>query len=167
MTHSVKQTMTGLAGAIALAGVFVLPLSVSLGGFGQASAQMAGESATIRFELTGFDGQTGQVSIALYADAETWLGDNAVISRSVPVDGASVTVIFDGLPPGQYAAVAYHDANANGDLDTGVMGIPSERLGYSAGARGRFGPARFDAAIINLSAGDDRAEHIRLAGAMD
>ncbi|KPP81144.1 MAG: hypothetical protein HLUCCA04_09140 [Oceanicaulis sp. HLUCCA04] len=166
MTHSVRQTMTGLAGAIALAGVFVLPLAASLGGFGQASAQTAEETATIRFELTGFDGQAGQVSIALYADAESWLGDGAVASRSVPVDGASVTVTFEGLPPGQYAAVAYHDVNANGDLDTGAMGIPSERLGYSAGARGRFGPARFDAAIINLSAGETRAERIRLAGAM-
>ncbi|MGP1276250.1 MAG: DUF2141 domain-containing protein [Caulobacterales bacterium] len=166
MLHGFKHTLAGFAGSIALAGTIVLPVTASLGSFAPASAQVAEEAATVRFELTGFDGQRGLVSIALYADGETWLGDGAVASASVPVDGASVTVVFEGLAPGQYAAVAYHDVNGNDDLDTGMMGIPSEPLGYSEGARGRFGPARFNDAAFTLGAGEDRTARIRLSGAM-
>ncbi|MBV5256920.1 DUF2141 domain-containing protein [Synechococcus moorigangaii CMS01] len=165
MLHGFKHALAGFAGSVALAGTVILPLSASLGGFA-ASARTSQETAILRVELTGFADQTGDVSVALYGDAQSWLGEGAVASASVPVDGASVTVVFDGLAPGQYAAIAYHDVNANGELDTGAMRIPSEPIGYSAGARGRFGPARFDAAAVTLAAGEDRVEYIRLSGAM-
>lgn len=166
MLHGFKHTLAGFAGSVALAGTVFLPLAASLGGFTPASAQITQETATLRFELTGFDGQTGLVSVALYADAQSWLGNGPVASARVPVEGDTVTVVFEGLVPGQYAAVAYHDINANGELDTGMMRIPTEPIGYSAGARSQFGPARFDAATLSVEAGEDRAERIRLAGVM-
>lgn len=166
MIHGFKHTLIGFAGSVALAGTIILPLAASLGGFAPVSAQVDQDTATLRFELTGFENHTGLVSVALYADAQSWLGSGAVASASVPVDGSSVTVVFEGLPPGQYAAVAYHDVNANGELDTGMMRIPIEPVGYSAGAVARFGPARFDAAIVPVEAGEDRIEPIRLGRVM-
>src|SRR4051812_16573780 len=56
--------------------------------------------------------------------------------RNVPAKGASdskgqITVKFADLPEGNYAVAVIHDVNDNHKLDTGFMGIPTERWGSS------------------------------------
>ena len=46
-----------------------------------------------------------------------------------------VIVTFDNLTVGQYAVSVYQDSNNNGQLDTGLFGIPKEKYGFSNGAR--------------------------------
>lgn len=55
--------------------------------------------------------------------------------------------VFDELVPGaEYAVAAFHDENANDDLDRGVFGIPTEGTGASNDARGFMGPPPYDGA---------------------
>lgn len=66
-----------------------------------------------------------------------------------PARTGSATLTVRGVPPGRYAVQAYHDANANGDLDQNWLGIPKEGLGFSNDAmpklmRPKFGVAAFD-----------------------
>ena len=63
--------------------------------------------------------------------------------------------VLQDLPPGRYAVNAFHDENDNGDLDTNLVGIPSEGYGFANDPDSSFGPPRFDAAAIDV--GDGRA----------
>ncbi|HZF83169.1 MAG TPA: DUF2141 domain-containing protein, partial [Burkholderiaceae bacterium] len=40
--------------------------------------------------------------------------------------------------------------NGNEKVDTNVVGMPTERTGFSRDARGRMGPAAFDDAVIDV-----------------
>jgi len=55
------------------------------------------------------------------------------------------------------------DADNDGKMNTGFMGISTEKVGFSNNARGRFGPSRFDDAVFELSA--PRTINIRLGKA--
>ena len=65
---------------------------------------------------------------------------NPTISVSAPLRRGIATFEFRVLPFSDYAIKAYHDKNANGELDTNVLGIPVEDYGFSGNASGLFGP---------------------------
>ena len=48
-------------------------------------------------------------------------------------------VVHD-LSPGRYAVNAFHDENDNGELDTNLVGIPSEGYGFANDPDSTFGP---------------------------
>ncbi|MEZ4337472.1 MAG: DUF2141 domain-containing protein [Sandaracinaceae bacterium] len=52
--------------------------------------------------------------------------------------------VFDDVTPGEYALAAFHDENANNDLDRNIFGIPSEGTGASNDAHNMFGPPGYD-----------------------
>ena len=49
----------------------------------------------------------------------------------------------------------YHDANSNGKMDTGFMGIPTEAYGFSKDARGTFGPPELSEYLVSLKEGNN------------
>ena len=53
-------------------------------------------------------------------------------------------------PRGQYAANAFHDENDNGELDTNLIGIPTEGYGFTNDPRTTFGPPDFEDAAVNV-----------------
>jgi uncharacterized protein (DUF2141 family) len=61
-----------------------------------------------------------------------------------------VRLIFPSLPPGDYAATAYHDLNGDQKLTTNLMKLPTEPYGFSNNARSSFGPPSFKDAAITL-----------------
>ena len=65
-----------------------------------------------------------------------------------------------GLPAGRYVVKSFADENGNAKLDTNLLGLPTERYGFSNDARGRMGPPGFDAAAVPLDA--DHSITIRL-----
>ena len=66
-----------------------------------------------------------------------------------PAKAGVVTVVMRGVPPGRYAIQAWHDANANGDLDRGFFGIPKEGLGFSNDAMPRLMHPKFAVAAFD------------------
>jgi uncharacterized protein (DUF2141 family) len=90
----------------------------------------------------------GQVGCMLYASAKGFPTDPAAAAQKrwcAIVDKTS-TCRFDPLPAGTYAVACLHDENANGKLDTGLFGIPTEGTVVSNHARGFLGPPSFDKA---------------------
>ncbi len=65
-------------------------------------------------------------------------------------------MVFAGLAPGEYAIAAFHDEDRDGDLNTSLLGMPTEGYGFSNDARGMFGPPGFDSAAFTIEAGDER-----------
>ena len=78
--------------------------------------------------------------------------------KAVIGDG-KVVVTYKGLKDGVYAVAAIHDENANNELDTNFIGIPTEGIGISTNPRllgkPQFGEAQFEIkgkAAITVSA---------------
>ena len=53
---------------------------------------------------------------------------------------------------GEYAVKLYHDVNGDGEMNTNPFGMPVEPFAFSNDAKGRFGPAKWDAAKFTVGA---------------
>ncbi|GAA4809529.1 hypothetical protein GCM10023232_00640 [Sphingosinicella ginsenosidimutans] len=72
-----------------------------------------------------------------------------MVSRTVRAADAG-SVLFRGLPPGDYAVSVIHDENDDGRLNT-FVGIPREGFGFSRNPRIRMGPPRFEECRIAVT----------------
>lgn len=94
------------------------------------------------------DAPTGVVHFALCPDASAYATDQGCSFLTAKAQGPITEVRFDDVPAIPFAIKAFHDADADGQLTCGLMGIPKEPYGFSNNARGIFGPPSFkDAAI--------------------
>jgi len=114
-----------------------------------AAPDETGISLTV--QVKGAEPAQGQVILSVFTSPENFLKE-AVISLIEPVnEEGAVVFTIDGLEPGAIAISAIHDADSDGKLKTGFMGIPKEMVGFSNAAKGRFGPPRFEKAAIQVS----------------
>jgi uncharacterized protein (DUF2141 family) len=58
---------------------------------------------------------------------------------------------FEAIPPGTYALAVIHDENANGKLDTNLLGIPTEGYGFSNDAKAALSTPSFSAASFKYN----------------
>ena len=117
-------------------------------------------AADLTVTITNINGPGGEVRWALFDSAEDYQADaNPVLSARSRVDGDRLRFTVHDLPDGRYAVKLYHDANANGKLDSNRLGIPTEGYGFSNNA-GRFGPPPFEKAAVALK--DDLQIAIRV-----
>ncbi|MBN8750677.1 Uncharacterised protein [Xylophilus ampelinus] len=123
----------------------------ALAALGLALTAAASHAADLTVEVSGAKSTQGTVSAALYTSADTWLKEPQKLQGARAPAAQPVTVlVFKNLPPGRYALSAFHDENGNEKVDTNVVGMPTERTGFSRDARGRMGPAAFDDAVIDV-----------------
>jgi uncharacterized protein (DUF2141 family) len=102
--------------------------------------------------VTGLRSDQGNVFVALFASERGFPteAEHALRTELGSIHQNAAEVRFPGLARGRYAVSVLHDENANGRLDTGFLGIPSEGLGASNAAQGRFGAARHEKAEFTL-----------------
>ncbi len=94
------------------------------------SAFAEGQAMTVR--LNGVEHDRGTVRVALFSDPKTFRkADQAFAAQEAQASAGTVTVVFDDVPAGQYAVMAYHDENGNGELDLRFGMIPIEGYGLS------------------------------------
>lgn len=113
-----------------------------------ATASAAAQAHDLTVEVLGARSDQGLVAGALYASDASWLKD-ALQSERQPA-AARTVLVYRNLQPGTYALALFHDENGNGKLDRNVVGIPTERYGFSRDARGRMGPPSFAEAAVEL-----------------
>jgi uncharacterized protein (DUF2141 family) len=100
--------------------------------------------------VTGVRNDRGHVRVALCQKASflqphcPWQGN----AKAVP---GETTVVVKDVPPGTYAAQAFHDEDDNGTLDRNFLGLPKEGMGFSNNAPMHFGPPRFGAASFPVA----------------
>lgn len=94
----------------------------------------------------------GTVEIGVYTQ-DQWL-DDSFAGKSIAVEGSAISVSFDVPMPGRYGLAVYQDIDGNGKMNRGMMGLPSEPYGFSNDAPIRFGPPKWDAAAIEVAAGE-------------
>jgi uncharacterized protein (DUF2141 family) len=105
---------------------------------------------------------TGNLRVSLYGDAESFRKeDRALKAVSIPAAKGEARVTFDGLAPGRYALMAYHDENADGKLDLRLGMFPTE--GYALSNNPRvMGPPKFADSAFEV-AGPETAATLVLA----
>ncbi|HEV2733045.1 MAG TPA: DUF2141 domain-containing protein [Terriglobales bacterium] len=115
----------------------------------------APQANVIHVEIGGLLNDKGQVSCALYSSPDGFpkKSEKAVARVNSAISDNQAVCEFFGIAPGTYAVSVFHDENSNGKLDANFMGIPREGVGASNGARGHFGPPKFDAAAFHFSGG--------------
>ena len=67
-----------------------------------------------------------------------------VLGKAPAIKDASATIDFDGLAPGKYAMVCYHDENGNGKFDENALGMPKEGYCFSNNIKPRFSATRIE-----------------------
>ena len=107
---------------------------------------------TVDLRILGAASDMGTMKIAMYISPDGFNDPK----KAFEVDSWR---IVNGVCTGQWevaaelnqvAIAAYHDANDNNELDRNALGIPSERYGFSGGARGFTGPPTFQEAVIMI-----------------
>lgn len=95
----------------------------------------------------------GTLMLALF-DSEAAFGkqSEAIDSQRIAVERSPTSATFRNVPPGRYAIQVYHDENGNGVLDKNMLGMPTERYGFSNDAVGRFAAPAFDQAAFEVTA---------------
>ena len=109
--------------------------------------------ASLEVDITGLRDTRGTIHACLtrapshFPDCKR---DPAALTETV--NAGARRIVFQGVPPGQYALAIFHDANGNQKLDT-FMGIPREGFGFSRNPAIRFGAPRFNKVSIELGPG--------------
>ncbi len=129
----------------------------------------SGAAQEERLELTvtvsGGEPGKGQILLSVFTSDENYL--KAPVFEAVKLidkNGASVFVI-NTLRPGWISVSAVYDEDISGDLNTGFLGIPTERVGFSNNAKGRFGPPSFEKTSFEFK--ESMKIEIRLVNAND
>jgi uncharacterized protein (DUF2141 family) len=94
----------------------------------------------------------GTIRVGIFRDQETFL-KKAVYGKVVNAEIERTIVLFDDMPPGKYSVSIIHDENGNEELDTNLLGVPKEGIGFSNDARGSFGPPSFEKTTITVETG--------------
>lgn len=109
------------------------------------------QSFLIHVEISGFENRDGVCRVAAYASDAGFPNPEKAITRSVlPIEGDSVRWSFrwpgelGGAVPKSLAISAYHDQNDNGQLDKSLIGMPTERYGFSNNPKRGYGPPKFE-----------------------
>lgn len=102
------------------------------------------EGQPLMVKLNNIEHDRGNVRVALFDDPKTFRkADQAFDARELPAKAGTVTVVFEDVPAGQYAVMAYHDENANGELDLRFGMFPTEGYGLSNNPK-VMGPPAFE-----------------------
>ncbi len=121
----------------------------------------AQEPIPVRVEIAGVEARTGYIRAALYSDGG-W-EQRPVHTVTVAVGEGAPVLELQAPGEGRYAIRLFHDVDGDGELDSNLMGFPTEPYGTSNDAPPRFGPPAFDDAVFELGAGG-AAQIITLQG---
>lgn len=110
----------------------------------------AAMAASLEVVVAGVLNDKGDVRVAVCAEAD-FLKESCPFVAHVPAHAGEVSLRLE-VPPGVWAAQAFHDENRNGKIDRNLLGIPTEGLGFSNDAPFRFGPPKFADAAFKLAA---------------
>lgn len=116
---------------------------------------------TIEVSLSQFDNNEGTVKVGLYNEAGDFL-DSTYKSLTSEIKNKKAKVTFRNIPDGIYAISGFHDEDNDGKLKMRMGLIPAESYGCSNGAKGFFGPPKWNDAKFEVKNGEVRKLEIRL-----
>ncbi|MEI6443926.1 MAG: DUF2141 domain-containing protein [Nostocales cyanobacterium ELA583] len=130
--------------------ILLLPL---LGNFLFLASAKADLNSSLTIEIEGLKNKYGQVCATLFDKIQGFPRDskNALQSQCIKITEISQKLTFNNLKAGSYAVALIHDANENGNLDTGSFGAPIEGFGFSNNPEVFTGPPKFNNSAVTVS----------------
>jgi uncharacterized protein (DUF2141 family) len=114
----------------------------------QANANFNGN---LSIRVDGLKNQKGQICLSIFSSSQGFPGNSkrALKAQCLKVTETPQTVTFPNLKAGNYAVAIFHDANGDNNLNSNVLGIPTEGFGFSQNPRIRTGAPKFgDSAVL-------------------
>ncbi len=109
------------------------------------AAALAQAAGSITFEVSNVRNARGHVLVAVCPQGK-FLKEDCAYNGTASARAGTVTVVVPNVPPGDYAAQAFHDENNNENVDQNFIGIPKEGVAFSRDARMSFGPPKWSSA---------------------
>jgi len=103
--------------------------------------------------------QKGEVCVALFESKEGFPNDDtqAICNSCFAITQIPMSVSFE-VPYGSYSVSILHDENKDGELNTGLMGIPKEGIGFSNDPMIIKGTPSFKTAAFDFAESNDTVE---------
>lgn len=100
--------------------------------------------------VSGVVGRAGAVRVGICLPPEY---EHRRCSRNAAAAArpGTVEVTVLGVPAGRYAVIAHHDRAGDREVHTNWLGIPTDGVGVSRNAEGRFGPPGFDQVALDIT----------------
>tara|TARA_B100000949_G_scaffold147721_1_gene129736 strand:+ start:1686 stop:2171 length:486 start_codon:yes stop_codon:yes gene_type:complete len=119
----------------------------------ESSAECGASDMQIKVEVTGVK-PVGILTVELYEPSKRdFLRKESRLHRiRVPAGDGRQTVCFDIAKPGTYALAAYHDKDADRDLDQKWNRMPAEPFALSNNKKLSFGFPKFEDAAFDVGA---------------
>lgn len=134
-----------------------LLLACMLAGGGVARA----EEGRLVVQLKDVRAGAGELRASLYRQPDSFRKeDKALKVLSAPAKTAAAEMVFEGLPPGRYAVMVYHDSNSDQKLNLRFGMFPTEGYGLSNNPK-VMGPPKFEDSVFELNGPETRID-IRL-----
>ena len=109
------------------------------------------DNFTLTVEAVGAEPGKGQAIFDLFDSQDSFLEEPLLtLTAAIDNQGQAIFVIPE-LNAGDYAFSVIYDEDSNGELKTGFLGIPKEKVAVSNNARPRFGPPKYKDAVFTLS----------------
>jgi len=115
----------------------------------------AADCASLNVTVEGVKSSEGQVMVAVNAGEAQFSGSEEPTTQATQdASEGAVTFTFDDLAPGTYAVRTFHDVDGNGELNSNMIGMPTEPWGMSNNPSGSFGPPSWDDASFEVGEDD-------------
>ena len=104
-------------------------------------------------EVRGVRSGDGRLFVAVHSPetSETFPAAAGIVAGlQQRAHGGTIRFVLRDLPLGRYAVASFHDENGNGELDTNLVGIPSEGTGFANDPLSDFGLPDFESAALTL-----------------
>jgi uncharacterized protein (DUF2141 family) len=115
-------------------------------------------AAIVEVAVTGVAKARGHVRVELCTRQNFLTGDCPYQGEAPATVGATMVRIA-AVPPGEYAAQAFHDETDQGVVHQNLLGIPREKVGFSNNAPVRLSGPRFRDAAFSVG---NEVSHITL-----
>jgi uncharacterized protein (DUF2141 family) len=116
-----------------------------------AAAPLLIAASPIEVTVTNVRDAKGQIHVDI-CPRDKFLTENCPYMVNAPAVIGTTVITVPDVPPGRYAAQVFHDRNANGKVDRGLFGIPSEPMGFSRDAPTPLRPPKWEDAVFDHGA---------------
>jgi len=107
------------------------------------------ETGNLTVSILNIRNAKGEIECALFNKADGFANDVTKSYKRVrgEITNGTCSILFDGIPYGEYAVEMYHDENNNKQFDETWYGMPTEGVGVSNNPKvGVFSPPKFETA---------------------
>lgn len=149
-----RYRLSGLAGVVVVLHALTATAQPDAGRSSTPSQAQVPTGGTVTVRIQGLRHDRGTILVALYDSERSFAKkQNPTAGLEVPPKNRGAVVVFGDVKPGRYALAFFQDENGNKELDTSLLGAPTEAFGFSRDAMGKVGPPSFAAAAIVIPAG--------------